>query len=50
MTQLKGFAAPMRLPGITMSLSADNDNRFRKIQILHFDGLRWMALGPPVGQ
>ena len=49
MTQLKDFAAPMLLPGITMSMSADNYNLFRKIQIMRFDGKRWVPQGKPVG-
>ncbi len=50
MTQLKDFAAPMLLPGITMSMSADNYNLFRKIQIMRFDGKRWVPQGKPVGE
>lgn len=50
MTQLKDFAAPMLLPGVTMSMSADNYNLFRKIQILKFDGKRWVPQGKPVGE
>jgi branched-chain amino acid transport system substrate-binding protein len=50
MTQLKDFAAPMLLPGITMTMSADNYNMFRKIQIMRFDGKRWVAQGKPVGE
>jgi branched-chain amino acid transport system substrate-binding protein len=50
MTQLKDFAAPMLLPGITMNMSPDNYNMFRKIQIMRFDGKRWVAQGKPVGE
>ncbi|MDO9285358.1 MAG: ABC transporter substrate-binding protein [Aquabacterium sp.] len=50
MTQLKDYAAPMLLPGITMSMSTDNYNLFRKIQIMRFDGKRWVAQGKPVGE
>jgi branched-chain amino acid transport system substrate-binding protein len=48
MTSLKDFAAPMLLPGITMSMSPDNYNLFRKIQLLRFDGKRWVPVGKPV--
>ncbi len=48
MTQLKSFAAPMLLPGITMTISADNCNLFRSIQPMRFDGKRWVPLGKPV--
>ena len=50
MISLKEFAAPMLLPGITMSMSADNYNMFRKIQIMRFDGKRWVPQGKPVGE
>lgn len=50
MTQLKNFAAPMLLPGITMSMSADNYNLFRSIQLMRFDGKRWVAQGKPVSE
>ncbi len=50
MTQLKDFSAPMLLPGVTMGMSADNYNLFRKIQILRFDGKRWVPQGKPVGE
>ncbi|MEK8051305.1 ABC transporter substrate-binding protein [Ideonella sp. DXS22W] len=49
MTQLKDFTAPMLFPGVTMNMSADNYNLFRKIQILKFDGKRWVPQGKPVG-
>ena len=48
--QLKDFAAPMLLPGITMTMSADNYNLFRKIQLMRFDGKRWVPQGKPVGE
>ena len=47
---LKDFAAPMLLPGITMTMSADNYNIFRKIQLMRFDGKRWVPQGKPVGE
>jgi branched-chain amino acid transport system substrate-binding protein len=50
MTNLKDFAAPMLLPGITMTMSPDNYNLFRKIQLLRFDGKRWVPVGKPVGE
>ena len=49
MTQLKDYAAPMLLPGITMSMSTDNYNLYRKIQLMRFDGKRWVPQGRPVG-
>jgi branched-chain amino acid transport system substrate-binding protein len=48
MTQLKNFSAPMMLPGITMTMSADNYNLFRSIQLMRFDGKRWVPQGQPV--
>ncbi len=50
MLQLKDFAAPMLLPGITMTMTADNYNLFRKIQLMRFDGKRWVPQGKPVGE
>jgi len=50
MVTLKDFAAPMLLPGITMTMSADNYNMFRRIQIMRFDGKRWVPQGKPVGE
>ena len=45
MTTLKDFAAPMLLPGITMTMSPDNYNMFRKI---HFKEkiVGWYSTGP----
>lgn len=48
--KLKDFPAPMLLPGITMTMSADNYNLFRKIQMMKFDGKRWVTMGKPVGE
>ena len=50
MLKLKDFAAPMLLPGITMTMSPDNYNLFRKIQLMKFDGKRWVTMGKPVGE
>ena len=47
---LKDYAAPMLLPGITMNMSADNYNIFRRIQLMRFDGKRWVPQGKPVGE
>ncbi len=50
LTQLKDFKAPMLLPGIAMTISPDNYNPFRKIQMMRFDGTRWVPQGEPVGE
>ncbi len=47
---LKDFAAPMLLPGISMTMSPDNYNLFRKIQLMRFDGKKWVPMGKPVGE
>ena len=39
----------MLLPGITMGMSADNYNLFRKVQVMRFDGKRWVPQGKPTG-
>ena len=49
LTRLRDFAAPMLLPGITMGMSADNYNLFRKVQVMRFDGKRWVPQGKPIG-
>jgi branched-chain amino acid transport system substrate-binding protein len=49
MVTLKDFTPPMMLPGISMTMSPDNYNLFRRIQMMRFDGKRWVALGKPVG-
>ena len=49
-TSLKDFKAPMLLPGITMNISPDNYNLYRKIQLMRFDGKRWIPMGQPVGE
>ena len=49
LTQLRDFAAPMLLPGITMGMSADNYNLFRQVQVMRFDGKRWVPQGKPIG-
>ena len=48
--KLKDFPAPMLLPGITMTITPDNYNLYRKIQLMKFDGKRWVAMGKPVGE
>jgi branched-chain amino acid transport system substrate-binding protein len=48
--QLNDFAAPMLLPGNTMTMSADNYNLFRTIQLMRFDGTRRVPQGKPVGE
>src|SRR5690606_40248098 len=49
LTQLKDFKAPMLLPGVTMTISPDNYSPFRKVQLMQFDGTRWVPEGEPVG-
>ena len=45
---LKSVPLSMLLPGITMSMAADNYNLFRKIQLMRFDGKRWAIFGEPI--
>jgi len=33
-----------------MTMTADNYNLFRKIQLMRFDGKRWVPQGKPVGE
>ena len=43
---LKAFAAPMLIPGITVDTSPDNFSPIRKLQLLSFDGTSWQSMGP----
>jgi branched-chain amino acid transport system substrate-binding protein len=49
LTALNGYKAPMLLPGVTMTVTPDNYNIFRKIQLMRFDGRHWVPQGSPVG-
>ena len=50
MTGLREFAAPMLLPGISMTVTPGNCNSFGKIQWLRFDSKRRVPLGKPIGE
>ena len=50
MTRLRKFAAPLLLPGNTMTVTPEHCNIVRKIQLLRFDGKRWMPLGKPIAE
>ncbi len=42
---LKAFAAPMLIPGITVDTSPDNFSPIRRLQLLTFDGTSWQTMG-----
>ena len=42
---LKAFAAPMLIPGITVDTSPDNFSPIRELQLLSFDGTSWRMAG-----
>jgi branched-chain amino acid transport system substrate-binding protein len=42
---LKAFAAPMLIPGITVDTSPDNFSPIRQLQLLSFDGTSWQTVG-----
>ena len=48
-TSLREFAAPMLLPGITMTITPESYNLYPKVQLMRFDGKRWVPQGQPVG-
>ena len=50
MTRLRKSAAPLLLPGNTMTVTPEHCNIVRKIQLLRFDGKRWMPLGKPIAE
>jgi branched-chain amino acid transport system substrate-binding protein len=47
---LKEYAAPMLLPGLTMNLSPTDYTTYRKMQLQKFDGKKWEFLGAPIGE
>jgi len=42
---LKAFAAPMLIPGITVDTSPNNFSPIRQLQLLTFDGTSWQMVG-----
>jgi branched-chain amino acid transport system substrate-binding protein len=42
---LKNFAAPLLIPGITVNTSPDNFGPIRQLQLLTFDGTTWEPFG-----
>ena len=42
---LKSFAAPLLIPGITLSTSPDNFAPVRQLQLLTFSGTSWEPSG-----
>jgi branched-chain amino acid transport system substrate-binding protein len=42
---LKNFAAPLLIPGITVNTSLDNFGPIRQLQLLTFDGTTWEPFG-----
>ena len=42
---LKAFAAPMLIPGITVDTSPDNFSPIRELQLLTFNGASWEPFG-----
>ncbi len=42
---LKSFAAPMLIPGITVDTSPDNFSPIRTLQLMTFDGTSWQIVG-----
>ncbi len=45
---VRDFHAPMLAPGVSISISQDNYNIYRKMQLQQFDGTRWQQLGEPL--
>ena len=42
---LKAFAAPMLMPGVTVDTSPENFSPIRKLQLMTFDGTSWQLTG-----
>lgn len=50
MSSIDNYAAPMLVPGVTISTSPDNYNVYAKMQLQQFDGKKWVSLGEPIGE
>jgi len=49
-TSLKNAVNPMMLPGITLSTSPTDYHPIEQMQMLRFDGTRWVRFGEVIGQ
>ena len=44
------YAAPMLVPGVTISYGPGDYNPYKKLQMQRFDGTKWTLLGEPIGE
>ena len=49
LTNLRDYAAPMLVPGVTLSFKPDDYTGFRRMQLQKFDGAKWVPVGEPIG-
>lgn len=49
LVNLQNYAAPMLLPGITLTYKPDDYTGFRRMQLQRFDGAKWVPVGEPIG-
>ena len=45
-TNIKGYAADLALPGMTVSTTPDDWRINKQFQMMKFDGQRWVLFGP----
>jgi hypothetical protein len=48
MTEMRELPVPMLLPGITLSITPEDYAPFKRVQLMRFDGTRWVPLGKPI--
>ncbi|HEV2549500.1 MAG TPA: hypothetical protein VGU20_19440 [Stellaceae bacterium] len=44
MTSLRELVVPMLLPGITLTITPAGYTPFKRVQLMRFDGARWVAI------
>jgi len=50
LTNLRDYAAPMLVPGVTLTYKPDDYTGYRRMQLQKFDGAKWVPVGEPIGE
>ena len=48
MTEMRDLAVPMLLPGITLTITPEDYTPFKRVQLMRFDGTRWVPMGEAI--
>jgi len=48
MTDIRELAVPMLLPGITLTITPEDYTPFKRVQLMRFDGTRWVPMGATI--